>query len=570
MSENFNLEEQLRQHLLDGTEPTPPDLFAKIEAQIEGKERRKKRLFIWFWFGAGLAIIGLGILLSAFGGNKLANDTIAINEISNDSIDLILVKPASKNTTDTELALAETEINAAETDSLNPNAPAQFLQVPQNSNSDNKVSHQTGGSDLENNEIDNASNLIASVDNHTDDKLGIDLTDKTNSKVDSIVDPIIKNNGNDVQNNEAINTKTQDKIANNLNDNDTTDYMVNHMSNPNITKDLTDEIDSTETANLILNDVEVQNTAVTNSVIQDDTDTNDAVVNEASDSNKTNSEAEIDSTIVESTLSNDLMDTIVIAKQNRIDSTSNPAVDLVINKDSIRSIDSTKAPTVDTNNTFGLLAYGGYMAFDQAVFKPYFTSGVLSQVSFPSVGSEFGLGAYYRFNNRFEFSLIGSYAQQQTSFNYDLMISESDFFNLYENDVEIPLENLDDPTSCNCFLAQDASLDYSIQTLAISLNASYDLIKKPRYSFGPLVGFGTVANTKFTNNSSTIIGFSPELKERFTSSILRMGLNFHYQITPKMQVGLAPSFNLQFAKKSSIYAKNSQLFLVPIQLKWAF
>lgn len=566
MSEDFNLEEQLREHLLDAAEPTPPDLFAQIEAQIEGKERRKKRFFIWFWFGAGLAIIALGILLTAFGGNKPVNDLSAIREISNDSTDVVLIKPGSNNTSNQENGIAENEINNAKKDSTSPIKPQQIAQNRQNSNGFNQNAHQSDGNDqIEDN---NESNLMA-VAIPNANNLQIDSTETANSKIDPKVNDV-ENNGED-----TANTAAQVKPVDNSNSLNGIEDLVYSDPNPNKTTGQT-KIDSAETTNNIVDTDNAQNDSSWSAAIQNQSllisnkvDTNDIVVTLLAKQGNTATETEIDTTIVPSNISNDQKDTTLIADKNIADSTSIPVEDLVIGQDSIPSIDSTDVPDLKTN-TFGLLAYGGYMAFDQAVFKPYFSSGLLSQVDFPSIGSEYGLGAYYRFKNRFEFSLIGSYGQRNSNFNYDLMISESDFFNLYENDQEIPLENLDDPTSCNCFLAQGARLDYSIQTVAISLNASFDLIKKPKYSFGPLLGFGTVVNSKFSNNSSSIISFSPELKERFASSILRMGLSFHYQLTPKMQVGIAPNFNLQFTKKSSIYAKDSRLFLVPLQLKWAF
>ena len=143
-------------------------------------------------------------------------------------------------------------------------------------------------------------------------------------------------------------------------------------------------------------------------------------------------------------------------------------------------------------------------------------------------GFQIGLGGFYRITDRFELSLNGNYGQRTTQFNYDLMISESDYFTLYQNDIAIPLENLDDPSTCNCFLAEDASLNYSINTVAISLGASFDLIKKPKYSFGPQVEFGTIASTKFTNSQNSVVSFAPELKERFIGSILGLGLNLNY------------------------------------------
>ncbi|NOQ72346.1 MAG: hypothetical protein GQ574_10120 [Crocinitomix sp.] len=535
MSEKFDIEELLREHLLDATEPSPPDLFAKIEAQVTGTGKPKRRSFLWFWFGTGLALITTGILFASYYGNERVNDRTALHEYSNETSGHDLSETASKNYSNERSTLNETDLLVDQSDSINGNEISNSHESSDNTTDAHANSLQTGSSDLEDKDKTNATNMLT-ASNNSDSGNKLNNTNGTaNGDADANADP--KNEDIKEPLNKPINNTT-------LQDQDI-DPTQNQLAN---------QIDN--------NNNNIENTNSENS--------ENLVKNEGNDTNNLSNSTTIDTTLIDSHNADINNDSTLITEQNTTDSIPNPTEDLATEKDSIPTADITALPMAKPKtNSFGLLAYGGYLAFDQAVFKSYFRSGVLSESNFPSKGSEFALGVYYRLKNRFEFSMIGTYGQRHSNFNYDLMISESDFFDLYENDIEIPLENLDDPTSCNCFLAQDASLDYSIQTLGISFNASYDLIKKPKYSFGPLLAFGTVASTKFTNNGSSVIGFSPELKERFTGATLRMGLNFHYQITPRMQLGLAPSFNLQFAKQSNIYARKSQLLLVPLQLKWA-
>ncbi len=533
MSENFDIEEQLREHLLNASEPSPPDLFAQIEAQIEGKEKRKKRFFIWFWFGAGMAIIASGILWATSKGITVDNSTAAITETcnNNDTINNLAVEPTLNNN-ENEILLVEGESNTIE--------PA-----PNNN------------FETENDALSASTNSNIISDNNTESNSDTTILNTNENLVSN------ETGGNGTQfENQSLNTTAISTPNNSLAAN------VLIETNPNSTEE--EEKDSTIKTG-------IQNGVITNlaqlqaRTIEPSTSNatlhlanNNALPAASLNNDKT------DSTIVQSSNSDSSNDSTLVVDQIVADTVTNIAENELPTLDSIPSIDSTTAPTEEPKpSKFGLLAYGGYMAFDQAVFKSYFTSGNLSQVAFPSSGFEIGLGGYYRFKNRFEFSLAASYGQRHTSFNYNLMISESDFFDLYENDTEIPLENLDDPNSCNCFLAEDASLDYSVSTLALNFTGSFDLIKKSKFSFGPLVGIGLVANTKFTNIGSTVIGFSPELNERFTGSILKFGLNFHYQITPKLQVGTVPSFNFQFANKSTIYVRNSRLLLLPLQFKIA-
>lgn len=662
MSENFDIEEQLREHLLDGSEPTPPDLFGRIEAQIQGKERRKKRFFIWFWFGAGLAIITAGILFATNDGNEGNNNRTAFNDNADlqDNNEVIIIESASEINEIYEGTRVEDE-TIQNQDSLN--RISSIIPNPVVDNSSNTDLYQSGGIDankanetatsginntpsidtpranyktiavisnpdlLTQQEVNDLPqkdiNLNAAGQDHpasqntiTKDEEAIGKPSSTNKSTDAIDAPdlladhsvnslshsegnqnilaqgalakeqVVADNPSTVDESRDItdspnlltergpNETLQDKAnRNTLGQNEPTNEQAT-ANNPSTVDETKDVIDSPKLVTEQSLNKTLPNEGNGKTLAQDqpanNNATDDQIANDANVPDVLLDALDFDTTRLKTPTENSIKDTARVVDNATIDTTSiYPEIGGIL-RDSVPSIDSTSTPDFNSKKSpFGLLVYGGYMAYEQSVFKSYFTSGMLSQVDFTSSGFEFGLGAYYRIKERFEISLIGNYGQRQTSFSYDLVISENDFFQFYENNTAIPLENLDDPNSCNCFLAENASLDYVTTTIAISLGGSYDLIKKPKYSFGPHLEFSAVASTNFKNNKSTVISFSSELKERFTGSILGMGINFNYQINQRIQLGLAPRYRFQFVQKSSIYAENVRMLFVPIQLKIA-
>lgn len=270
----------------------------------------------------------------------------------------------------------------------------------------------------------------------------------------------------------------------------------------------------------------------------------------------------------DSLISKNNSDTLVLAEavdSSFIANQIEPCNDSII--DSIKQI----PPRVEQKESkYGLLIYGGPTLFDIAVFKPYFSSGALSKTSFTSSGYEIGFGFYRQIKQRFVLQVFANYSALKSQFTYDLMISEEDFFYLYESGTPIPLENLDNPESCNCFLAEDAALSYKISNFSFNLGSSYQIIQRPKFILGPALAFTGVLSTKFINKASNTVSFPINLSEKFMSYRLEFGLGFYYKFTDHLQLGFTPSYGIQFNTKSSVYAKNLNRILLPLSLKFAF
>lgn len=479
MSEDFNIEELLKEHLLDAQEVPPGGIFDKIEARVLNPEKRKNRFLFWIWFGLGLGAIitTLGIGANSFFGSKS------------------FVSQAKQRNDD------NSDLNAHQLDTLLVliNGETQY-----NANSSEKAILKTDSNGVEQN-----------------------ATPYSNQKEMKGFKP-----------NKTLNRKTNDIKTNseNITATNSTQTNTKHQNNPKKGSNLSK-----------LTRAENKENAIEDS-------TNMKYKHE----NTTN--AEILTNLVNPTDS-------VFAKTES--DTLNQAQKEVEAPDSIATL-SLDPPAEDTKKSnYGLVIYGGPALFDIAVFKPYFSSGALSNRTFPSSSYEIGLGFYYTIKEKFNLSFIGNYNTLQSEFKYDLMISENDFFNLYENGKVIPIENLDNPETCNCFLAEDAALSYKINRISLAFSASYDLISRPKFTFGPNVSFSSVLSSKFSNKSSSIIEFSVEQKEKFIGTNFQIGFGFDYRITNRFSVGLAPSYGIQFAKKSSIYAQNLTQILIPITLKIA-
>lgn len=452
MSEEFDIEELLRTHLLDDQEIPPAGLFDQIDAQLSEK-RNKKRFFWWFWIG-----LGSFTLLAAVGVNNYFNQTIDFPLASKCTLDythqtnpisVVAENESSSSDLITQRQLSESTYAESAT-YRNPNEPINFGSK---SGSKSKV----------------------------DDRI-------------SIVEM-------------GTRVKKSDSLAVKVNLGGLT----------------VDEIDSVKSEQL------ANQEAITN--------------NQKSDSTRIKDAADTTSTTDNTAPSND--------------SIPDP---------------SQQGPPDEKSNSskFGLLVYGGPLLFDIAVFKPYFSSGALSNVSFPSSSYEIGIGIYHQIKDRFYVQMNANYNVLQSQFAYDLLISESDFFEHYELDKQIPLANLDDPEVCNCFLVEDVSLNYKITNFAFTVGTGYQLIQRPKFNFGPEFSFSAVLSSKFMKKQDEIVLFPIDQVERFTSSRLQLGLGFHYAISDRLQLGLTPSYGIQFNNNSTVYAKNLSRILIPLSFKVGF
>lgn len=479
MSEDFNIEELLKEHLLDARETPPGGLFDKIEARVLNPEKRKNRFLFWLWFGLGLSAI---ITTLGMGRNYFFGGELFISQAKDQNGDN--AAPYSPKS-DTLVALINSETQYGEASSEKA-----ILKIDSNEVQNNKTS------------LSNQKKLT-----------GFNQNKKQKKKTWGI-----KTNGDEITGNNSIPTNTKDQ---------------NNSKNESNLSELTNAENN---------------------------------INSPEDSTSANYNDE--NTTTEEELTNLVNPTDSVLAKNEADTLNQDQTETEM-LDSAATL-STNPPTEDNKKSkYGLVIYGGPALFDIAVFKPYFSSGALSDRTFPSSNYDIGLGFYRTIKEKFNLSLTGNYSTLKSEFRYDLMISENDFFDLYEKGEAIPIENLDNPESCNCFLAEEATLSYKINRFTLALGASYDLISRPKFTFGPEITFSSVISSKFTNKSSSIIEFSAEQKEKFIGTNLQIGFGFDYRITNRFSVGLAPSYGIQFAKKSSIYAQNLSRILIPITLKIA-
>lgn len=233
------------------------------------------------------------------------------------------------------------------------------------------------------------------------------------------------------------------------------------------------------------------------------------------------------------------------------------------------AVDSVQAP-ITNEPKYGISLTAGPTLYDISLFKPYFKSGALSNRSFSSSGVELGFGIYRKIGQRFKVQLAASLNQKNTSFTYDLMIGENDFFSLYENNESIPLENLDDPNSCNCFLAEDASLSYTLRSIYFSLGTSFDLIQKPKYVFGSQLELSGNLSNGLEINASSILAFPENQKEQFNTFRVGLGFNYNYKFTERVFVGIRPTFYYQLNKASNLLSAPLKELSIPLTVSFGF
>src|SRR6218665_2216788 len=142
--------------------------------------------------------------------------------------------------------------------------------------------------------------------------------------------------------------------------------------------------------------------------------------------------------------------------------------------------ESTNDLTASSNFSIGL--YGGSSLYDIAVFKDYFSSGQLSSRTFASSGFETGFNAYFNVGKRFNIYSGLAFSQKQTQFNYNLAITESDYFTHLVHGHKIPLANIVDDGVNSCFLVKGVTAKYTTTSILLSLGATFEFWKKGKFS----------------------------------------------------------------------------------------
>ncbi len=220
---------------------------------------------------------------------------------------------------------------------------------------------------------------------------------------------------------------------------------------------------------------------------------------------------------------------------------------------------------------WALTVFGGPNIYTISVFKPYFTSGLLSQQIFKSKGFEFGMGAEYKLNKHIRFSSVLSYNSKQSEFKHDLVITESDYLSNYQNNILIPVSNLDNSDNCNCFLAEDASLNYKVSSLNISVGSHFKLYETKRFDILMNLNVSTNFITTFKEISSTVIDFGGDVSDNFNSIRLGGGFIFDIKLNKRITLGLSPTyFMTNYSKDTKIHAEILKEVVIPIRFKINF
>jgi hypothetical protein len=225
-----------------------------------------------------------------------------------------------------------------------------------------------------------------------------------------------------------------------------------------------------------------------------------------------------------------------------------------------------RAPKKDKQSRLSVHLYGGPSFYDIAVFKDYFVSGALSKRTFASSGFEAGAGVHYNFTDRF--GVYGGFAfnRKKSTFTYDVVVTESDYFTLLEQGQKIPLANLADDGSGSCFLAENAGADYTLTSFLLSAGATYKFLEVGKLSAYADLRFSANLQSSLQLTRMEVLDFAQQKKERFSYFQPGIGFTLSYEISKRFSVGLSPSYSVQTGQKeSSVYKKLNEL-VVPVSV----
>lgn len=219
---------------------------------------------------------------------------------------------------------------------------------------------------------------------------------------------------------------------------------------------------------------------------------------------------------------------------------------------------------------FAFFVHGGATMYDMAVFKPYFTSGVLSNRSFKSIGWEITVGGAKRLGDHFDLQFSLNYNQKNTQFSYDLLVGEEEYMNLQIENQPIALEQLDQENSCNCFLAKGASLEYGVSTVSLMTGIDYRPFLWEKIRLSTSLHFGTNALTSFKNMKQQVVEFPSQKREFFSTFSMRLGCTVGYSIRENLSINLYPGYTISLAGRSDLYARNIRELALPIGVRVEF
>jgi len=219
---------------------------------------------------------------------------------------------------------------------------------------------------------------------------------------------------------------------------------------------------------------------------------------------------------------------------------------------------------------FTLSIYGGSSMYDVAVIKPYFTSGQLSNRTFTSTGYEAGAGFAYKAGKRLEIYAGVAFNEKRTSFNYNLAITESDFFERYVHGEMIPLKNINDDGVNSCFLAKDVAADYGITSWLLSIGGTYRIFTQKKFTASLDLRFSTNVKNSLEIKNFTVLELPEYAPEHFNRMKLGGGLRISYQFHRHFSAGLAPMYAIQLDGKESFFAGRMQELIIPVTFSYHF
>lgn len=221
------------------------------------------------------------------------------------------------------------------------------------------------------------------------------------------------------------------------------------------------------------------------------------------------------------------------------------------------------------NSLFSLGIYGGPSLYSAALFKDYFTSGQLSNRTFASSGFELGLQARFKIGNHFRVYAGFAFNQKQTQFNYNLAITEMDYFTYVANGEKVPFENIRDDGTNSCFLAKDAHVRYQTQSILISLGTSFEFLKIGKFSAAADLRLSCNVYSSLNLKEVRVLDIQKPASENFSYFQPGAGLSLNYQLNQRISLGLAPIFSKQFYVKSSYSRKLNEL-VIPVTVSFNF
>ena len=219
------------------------------------------------------------------------------------------------------------------------------------------------------------------------------------------------------------------------------------------------------------------------------------------------------------------------------------------------------------NSLFSLGIYGGPSLYNTATFKDYFSSGQLSNRTFASSGFELGLQARFKIGNRFRIYAGLAFNQKQTQFNYNLAITEADYFTYLVNGEKVPLANIRDDGTNSCFLAKDVLVRYQIQSTLLSLGTQFEFLKMGRFSAAADLRLSCNIYSSLKLKETKVLDIQKPDSESFSYFQPGAGLLLNYEINSWISVGLSPFFGKQFYLKQSSSVKMDEL-VIPVTISF--